>query len=81
MWSDDVLRWRGDGIEGVISHDADAAYIYRRVDGSGVSFILLLLKIKGQCQYKWNMEVPPSTGTAFLSAVFAIDPMQAWTLV
>ena len=104
MWSDDVLRWRGDGTEGVISYDVDATYIYRRFDGSGVSFVLLLLRsedvpvtflvvtyrktvcrkihkiTKGQCQYKWNVKVPPSTGTAFLSAVFAIGHMQAWTL-
>ena len=44
MRFDDVLRWRGDGAEGVISNDVDAAYIYRRSDGSGVSFILLLLR-------------------------------------
>lgn len=41
--SDDVLRWRRDGAEGVVSYNADAAYIYCRSDGSGVSFVLLLL--------------------------------------
>ena len=43
MRSDDVLRWRRDGAEGVVSYNADAAYIYCRSDGSGVSFVLLLL--------------------------------------
>ena len=43
MRSDDVLRWRWDGTEGIVSHNADAAYIYCWSDGSGVSFVLLLL--------------------------------------
>ena len=41
--SDDEMRWRRDGAEGVVSYNADAAYIYCRSDGSGVSFVLLLL--------------------------------------
>lgn len=54
VWSDDVLRWRRDGTEGVISHDVDAAYIYRRSDGSGVSFVLLLLKAEDRLmEFSW----------------------------